>query len=229
MATQAWPWHPQLFNSQFEMLAVEDPVQSGRESLERWWGYPWYDSDADDVKRIEVAEPWDWSWLRGLPLGEIVQWLAWIALAVALIAIVYVLVRMYLRRLKEPKPSAAGAAEDPAARQRIDALPFSAAGWSDLLGEARRLYEAGDYDRAIVFLFSFQLVQLDRRQLIRLARGKTNRQYLRELGSRASLRALLTRTMVCFEDVFFGHRTLDRTRFDSCWTKLDEFLVLAEG
>ena len=59
-----------------------------------------------------------------------------------------------------------------------------AAGRLDLLAEARRHYQAGNYGAAIVYLFSFQLVQLDQRQIIRLAKGKTNRQYLREVGPR---------------------------------------------
>ena len=58
----------------------------------------------------------------------------------------------------------------------------------DLLAEARRHYQAGNYGAAIVYLFSFQLVQLDRRQIIQLAKGKTNRQYLREVGPRDPLR-----------------------------------------
>jgi hypothetical protein len=106
-----------------------------------------------------------------------------------------------------------------------------AAGRLDLLAEARRHYEAGNYGAAIVYLFSFQLVQLDRRQIIRLARGKTNRQYLREVGPRISLRKLVEQTMVAFEDVFFGNRQLRRDRFESCWARLEEFetLAAAEG
>jgi hypothetical protein len=213
-------------------LAAEDPVESGGDALGRWWGYPWYDSDADAVKRIEVVKPWnpDWSWLRGLHLGIILQWLAWIVLAAALMLLTYLMVRMYLRREKGTGDSAGAAAEELAARQRIEALPFSpAAGPLDLLGEAQRMYQAGDYSRAIVFLFSYQLVLLDRRQLIRLTRGKTNRQYLRELSPRAALGNLLEGTMICFEEVFFGRRILERSRFDSCWTKLPEFEALAEG
>jgi hypothetical protein len=214
------------------LLAVEDPVQSGRDALGRGWGYPWYDSDADGVKRIEVAKPRhsNGSGSNSLELGVILQWLAWIVLAAALILLVYLMARMYLRRDPRAADSAAETAEDLAARQRIEALPISpAAGPIDLLGEARRMVQAGDYSRAIVFLFSYQLVLLDRRQLIRLARGKTNRQYLRELNPRAALRNLLEGTMTCFEEVFFGRRTLDRARFDSCWTRLPEFEALTEG
>ena len=73
-----------------------------------------------------------------------------------------------------------------------------------LLGQAREYYLAENYDEAIIFLFSYELVELDRRSLIRLAVGKTNRQYLRELGARTALASLLGQTMVAFEDVYFG-------------------------
>ena len=98
---------------------------------------------------------------------------------------------------------------------------------SNLLEEARRHYRDGDYGEAIIYLFSYQLVQLDKHQLIRLAKGKTNRQYVRELGPRVELGYLLTTTMQAFEDVFFGNHSIDRVRFESCWLRLEEFESLA--
>ena len=51
-----------------------------------------------------------------------------------------------------------------------------------------RLYEKrGNFNQAIIYYYSYQLVTLDRRQVIRLAKGKTNRQYLRETGRRGPL------------------------------------------
>jgi hypothetical protein len=72
-------------------------------------------------------------------------------------------------------------------------------------------------------LFSYQLVALDKRHVIHLAKGKTNRQYLRETRSREPLKNLLQRTMISFEDVFFGHHDLSRERFEESWQSLDEF------
>jgi hypothetical protein len=45
-----------ICNDQFSIasaprLAVDDPVQSGRDAMNHWFGYPWYDSSADDLKR----------------------------------------------------------------------------------------------------------------------------------------------------------------------------------
>ena len=99
---------------------------------------------------------------------------------------------------------------------------------SNLLEEARRQYEAGNFAEAIIYLFSYQLVELDKSQLIRLAKGKTNRQYLREIGARPRLAALLNHTMIAFEDVFFGDHDLDRERFEKCWAERDNLIQQLE-
>ena len=99
-----------------------------------------------------------------------------------------------------------------------------------MLDQARNFYQAGNYAAAIIYLFSHQLVQLDRRQIIHLAKGKTNRQCLREVGQAEMLRQLVGQTLVAFEDVFFGHHDIDRRRFEACWSRLPEFeSLLAQG
>ena len=106
----------------------------------------------------------------------------------------------------------------------VEALPFMRQrSLDDLLGQARQHYLAANYDEAIIYLFSYQLVELDRRNLIRLAVGKTNRQYLRELRGRGTLAGLVEHTMVAFEDVYFGGHRLTRQRFESAWDRLPEF------
>jgi hypothetical protein len=37
------------------------------------------------------------------------------------------------------------------------------------------------------------------------------------------LRQLVDQTLVAFEDVFFGHHSIDRIRFEACWRRLPEF------
>ena len=61
--------------------------------------------------------------------------------------------------------------------------------------------------------------------MIRLAKGKTNRQYLREItrSGRRALGDILEQTLLAFEDVFFGDRELPRDRFEACWQQLAEF------
>ena len=76
---------------------------------------------------------------------------------------------------------------------------------------------------AIIYAYAYQLMELDQHHAIELRKGKTNRQYLRELRSQPRLRELLRGTMRAFEDVFFGHHTLSRPQFQRCWDGLEEF------
>jgi len=227
------------------VLGLADPeasVVAGRKALDKsyWSRYPWYDSDTDAVRRIEVSEPWFWDWLWDL-LGSIrawsgvswpgtlLEWLTWIGIAGLLILLVYLLVRAYLDRSGRRRASGApgGAAEGADDLARIESLPFPVrAARLDLLAEARQHYQQGDYGEAVKYLFSYQLVQLDKHQRIRLTRGKTNRQYLGEIGPHGGLRRLLEQTMVAFEDFFFGNLTIDRARFESCWSRLGQFEAL---
>ena len=112
---------------------------------------------------------------------------------------------------------------------RIENLPFQVQRpRTDLLGEARRHYQQGNYQDAIVYLFSYQLVKLDEQHFIRLARGKTNRQYLSEIRRSRRLKSMLTQSMLACEDVFFGHYTLGRERFEACWNQLEDFHQLVQ-
>lgn len=107
---------------------------------------------------------------------------------------------------------------------RVEHLPFEVKKKDgNLLDEARRCYESGNFNEAIVYLFSFQLLELDKGHIIRLAKGKTNGQYLREAGRNRDLRKILQGTMNAFEDVFFGNRDLSRDRFERCWNQMSQF------
>jgi hypothetical protein len=231
--------------------AAPDPaVESGREALDEWWwrSYPWYDEPSDSVRPIDVSEPWymklqfwddwkwpDWQWTprRFRWPTDALEWLAWIGVALLLALVIYLMVRTYRMRdqVKKKRKAAAGKSDADDDRRRVEALPAGGLRWpADLLAEAARLYQEGDYRGAIIFLFSHQLIVLDKHHLIRLNKGKTNRQYVRELGRRPPLVRLVQDTMVAFEDVFFGNYAIDRARFESCWLRLDEFdALVAEG
>lgn len=217
-----------------------DPrVKAGREALSsRLGGYDWYDEQADAVQRIDVRPPRDWTWdwagpnLSGLGQGLAlsVKILAWTVLAGLLALMVYLLIRAYLRL--EHSAAATAGTEDPGLLEaaRIEALPDEVRrDAANLLGAARRYYQQGDYREAMIYLFSHELLQLDRGQRIRLARGKTNRQYLRETGGVPALAALFEHAMLTFEAVFFGNHPLDRAGFEACWSRLPELERLAQG
>lgn len=233
-----------LANLLLRAQADPDPsVTAGREALAKWqWParYPWYDSTQDTVARIDVSKPWyerwnlDWfgdgsssSSFRLFSMSSM-QWVAWIVLAVLIGVLIYVLFRTYRQSEQRAAAEAAAAKKSAAAdeRRRTEALPLEGRKRSDFLTEATRCYQQGSYGEAIIYLFSHQLVELDKHELIHLAKGKTNRQYLRELRRRRPLCSLMQQTTVAFEDVFFGHHPLDRPRFEACWSRLDEFSSL---
>lgn len=215
-------------------LALDDAVQKGREALGSGWQYPWYDAETDAIQKEHVRETWDWpdfNFNGGSWNFDPLQWLVWFLIALLLGIVAFFLIRAYLRRENRQAMSTANDADVRAIddAERIAALPFHVNRRSlDLLEEARRQYQAGRYSQAIIYLFSHELVQLDKRQFLRLAKGKTNRQYLREINSAPAVRGLLEQTMVAFESVFFGGRALDMAQFEACWNRIAEFDRLTE-
>jgi len=229
-------------------LDDEEAVDSAREGLDGQVDFPWYDEKNDQLQRVQVQPPpeppkssnWESqpssstttgaAAQTGSVLSGLLNALAWIVIAGVLTLVVALLVRAFLDRESADAASSAEAPVGPSSQiDRVEQLPFRLrGGQSDLLGEARRHYEAGNYGEAVIYLFSHQLVELDRNQFIRLTRGKTNRQYLREIRRQLSLKEMLELTMIAFEDVFFGNHRLDRARFEACWNRLDEFHGLVQ-
>jgi hypothetical protein len=227
-----------------EEISDTEAVEAGREALDGSVNFPWYNSESDGIRRLDVEPPEDLKnrgskWERRIKtkknrtpwsmpdwLWTVLEVLGWTLLVMALVAVGYFLVKAFLLA-ESGHASGEAVAEGTLGAgdiDRVESLPFQLkAPQSDLLSEARRQYEAGNYRDAIVYLYSYQLVELDKHQLIRLTKGKTNRQYLREIRRRGDLFGLLRVTMLAFEDVFFGNHSLDRSRFESCWNGLDAF------
>jgi hypothetical protein len=219
-----------------------DPVEAGKEALSSSGKFPWYDRRQDDVRRLNVvprpsAEDRGDKWINNKTraakttptprisyFGNFLQWIGLTALVGLLGLIAYLIASSFLKDEVSEDVAVRKVVESRRDADRVEALPFrirAAAG--DFLAEARRLYEAGQYSQAIVYLFSHELVQLDKHHVIRLAKGKTNRQYVRETRQRPLLAAVLHATMIAFEDAFFGRKTLSREAFERCWQRLDEF------
>ncbi len=165
---------------------------------------------------------WDLAWLAQ-PLNILL-----IVVAVILVLVLaWLIVKLVRERERGQLPGGRTQRDRMVTADRIEALPFLRdRSQHDLLGQARYHYERGNYSEAIIYLFSYELVELDRSRLVRLAKGKTNRQYLREAGRARSLAGLLERTMVTFEEVFFGRHPLDRAGFEACWNQLPQFKAL---
>jgi hypothetical protein len=205
----------------------QQAVELGREALNSpWEGYPWYDPASDGVKRFDPYEPRPFP---DFPLFGLPELIAWVMVTVVFAALAYLLVKAIMtlsfRAGRRRAGRRKGGSDDDL--RRIEALPLPAFGdQGDFLDLARRCYQEGNYRQAIIFLFSYQLLELDKHNFIRLTRGKTNRQYLRELSPWQVLRRHLEQTTVVFEEVFFGDYPIDRARMDSCWSLLPEFQSL---
>jgi len=214
-----------------ESPAPEAAIEQGREALLEN-SYPWYDAETGVLKPPAPSRDpmFDLAWL-----AAVFRFLGWSALVLLLVAIAVMLVTAFLRR--EVRRAAVGATDKSKtmvlSSERIEALPVDAqTAITDLLAAARQSYQRGDLARAIVLLFSHQLVELDRHQLLRLTKGKTNRQYLREVrrqGSAAgALVPLVERTMLLFEQAFFGNYPPSPEQFQSCWSRVEEFQSLLQ-
>jgi hypothetical protein len=223
--------------------ADQRAIDQGKESLSSVARFPWYDRTSDDVRPIHIVPRNDadsanrssqWTNTDQLPtgggggapslLGPAMQWIGLTALILLLGLIAYLIATTFLKDEISEGPAQRRVVETTRDVDRVEALPFHVRKpTGDFLSEARRLYEAGQFSEAIIYLFSYQLVQLDRHHVIRLTKGKTNRQYVRETRSRLVLRSILEQTMYAFEDAFFGHKTITREQFERCWQQLDTF------
>lgn len=93
----------------------------------------------------------------------------------------------------------------------------------DFRFHASQAYQAGNYKRAVICLFSHVLVSMDQNGILRLKKGKTNRQYLREIRTHQELAKYYGQVMVPFEETFFGDHPIGKLTFEECWSGLDQF------
>jgi hypothetical protein len=223
--------------------AEQKAVQSAKEALARGGRFPWYDRAKGDVRRLHMTprqseldrgEKWEGQNAPARPVtttgtrasffGGALQWLGLTVLVLLLGVIAYLIVSAFLKEEVSETGAVRKVVESRRDADRVEALPFQVrAANGDFLSEARRLHEAGDYSQAIIYLFSHELVALDKQHVIRLTKGKTNRQYLRETRHRPALIGTLECTMIAFEDAFFGKKSITRETFERCWQQLDAF------
>lgn len=229
----------------------EDPQLTAQEAL-RQERFPWYDRGTDEVRvvpfrvstgaearyRHSTWVEWPDSWQAnsnlssrsggfGLFSGEVWSAVAWGVGILFLLGVVVLLVWTFVKILnnESDREDDIEDADTGSIRvqNQVDKLPFEIADPTrDLLAAARKSYESGDVREAIIYLFGYQLVHLDSVQAIQLEDGKTNRQCLAELAG-SKLHAILERTMLAFEDVFFGELPLEPAVFEQCWNDLDRF------
>lgn len=226
----------------------EAAVEAGRQALGDQWDLNWYDDPSDGFKPIDTRrQEYDWSWLSWV--GDFFQWLgafslgfdfatvlrvlAWLAIIALAAWLIYTIVRTYQRMEIHSADAPQPEEEARTHVERVEALPVAVERRvEDLLAEARRLRSAGDLTMAVVYLYSHQLVVLDRAGLLRLVKGKTNRQYLRELRNASppdGLAATLRETMLLFERAFFGAHPPNAASLDRCFAATQPLEAAAWG
>lgn len=215
---------------------------------------PWYNADTDQIQPIEIqgrkGATEDHSNLPrkikkakaannataggGAGTGQGVggggaSALIWAAIGVLIMALVGVLLWAFFRLESDESDQNAVIKRRRATADQIEALPFDVKmEGGDFRSLADSAYQQGDLRLAITYLFSHVLLSLDERELVRLRKGKTNRQYLAEIraqqGAQRSLSDYYTKVMVTFEDTFFGDRAIENAEFEACRSGLDGFI-----
>lgn len=188
-------------------------------------GFPWYDATKDSYKSLKPKKPGDLPKYR-VPRISIpfIQILLWIVLGIIVALILAAVVQWLRHSVTPPVKETVVAPTATVSVEQLEALPQSARGVRDLLGEASRLAEIGAYGQALTFYHSWQLTQLDRHGMIELQKGKTNRQYLAESKrSCPELVGLFRDSIRLFEDAFFGHLEITRESFEEVWNQRTQF------
>ena len=222
-----------------------------REIIQRSTNSIWYDSEQRSIKpsgtakkALDVSDrhdavaspeiPYDWSWLDWFST-DLRDFFTWIFSGWKIVLILFFLILIFTIAYIIWQYTDIGNWYSPTRRKttkaalereavKIQDLPFEIEqSLLGLLGQAERHRASGDYSRAIAYLYSHVLVTLDDARYIRLAKGKTNRMYMRELKDRETIRVFANQLVTVFEFTFFGKHQIDAPTFESIWSQLATF------
>ena len=162
-------------------------------------------------------------------LRTVAEVLFWTLVGAAVLALVGAMVWA----LRQTARNGVGREKEKKAREdrerRLDAIAPEARERLDDLGTAaENALAAGDLRLALVYFFSWLIVESDKRGLLRAQRGKTNREYWRELVVNPSVQTIYKTTMDEFERVYFGGQTISRAEFDDVWRLREPFVAAME-
>ncbi|MCX8157536.1 MAG: DUF4129 domain-containing protein [Verrucomicrobiae bacterium] len=165
------------------------------------------------------------------PDGTQTDWASPLRLILALLlaAMLVILIRWLWRRHRQraaalPTTSAASAAPSPPPDLRKEEVSPALLPEEEWLALARDLTARGEWRLALRALYLSALAGLARRELLALARGKSNREYARELARRAhqypALPPLFHELMLDFERVWYGCHPATPDLYHACEDKL---------
>ena len=222
--------------------AVEPTVDDAKQALKHR-SFPWYDAANDSLRPLSApaakksqddskfdAESNEGSAKESPQIGDmgfslffrLLMWGMLVALIVGIIALVIWSMRD-LDPILDPSNEPEAAIID---LETLEALPEPTRGVRDLLAEAGRLAAASSFESAMTFFYTWQLVQLNQRQIIEVQKGKTNRQYTHEVReSQPELTALFRQSTRLFEDAFFGNLPIPREAFLQVWEQRRQFEI----
>jgi hypothetical protein len=167
--------------------------------------YPWYDKSSDSNSLLKPPKPreegaGDKRYLFSRLATLIVMILVWVALGGLLLLL------LHYRRTGDILPQMPDVRQSAPNRGRARHLALPEVAVEGSFGAAAAAAAAAaDYKLAVICLFNQQLLLLDERQQLRLAAGRTNRQYIRQLRQ-PQQQALLRQAVRLFEGIFFGGR-----------------------
>jgi hypothetical protein len=93
---------------------------------------------------------------------------------------------------------------------------------------AEKSMREGDYSKAVIYLFADVLVSMSDSGVVRLQRGKTNRQYLNDIWDYGEIKPYYRQVMTAFEDAFFGKHDIEKDRAEECFAGRGEFEAALE-
>lgn len=109
-------------------------------------------------------------------------------------------------------------------RDHIKHLPFEIEEQDgDFETFAEKSLRDGDYSKAVIYLFADVLVAMSESGVVRLQRGKTNRQYLNDIWDHGEIRPYYRKVMTAFEDAFFGKHEIEKSRAEECFAQRPTF------
>ncbi len=173
----------------------------------------------------KAAKP-TWKW-PNLDISFLV-WIMGIVLAIVAVVILVLVLRKPAIDIIRSKNVSENRLQREAVKIRD--LPFELeVSEEGFLATAQQHAGRGDFNLAIVYLFSYLLVELDHQHYISLRRGKTNRMYLRELRSHPNCVEPFRIVMVNFERAFFGRHELDQAAYVSSLKAANHIASIAEA
>lgn len=182
--------------------------------------------------RDRTTQDWEWpDWLTGANVDWSSSVFVYVFYSLLTIAAIIVISLVVWFLLRDSFPSLSERRREPVGEiaidsARIEDLPFEARpDMGDPLAAARELFSRGKLDAALVYLYGYMLLALDRRRHIYLQKGKTNRMYLREIGM-TPLRETVRPVQLAFEDSFFGKHPVNAEEFGAHWQAIEQFHAL---